>query len=1542
MRKLVMSVFDKVDIRQTNGVFSLSFKENLTAKFWTEFGGQIVYSITKEAFREIILNFGRVQVDIVPFLKLCIALGDIKELNPEVHIITQFRSDNYIFYERGYYLPLLFFGTLIIETKYGELKKISSREELDAYYKKNRLNKPVNEIKKHSVTLVPAQIKILQSNDYPQIREHIQNNIVVPIEAKLKKIIRTEDIQQLIRKVELIAYELILNVLEHAYPTKEKKRYGIFASYRHGLKYSDFSDDLNKIFKNERKASPLIDTALVMQQSDGFLELYIVDCGQGFSHSIQNDPNLTKYKTFQYPIREILRDIFEGVLRKQNTQQYIKSTFSGLNYIGRMLIESKDVFWLDTEQHFFYLGDKTRIQSSAIDVDLNENRQLKYVLVSSNEQPEDGVAICIRMKCAAHNIPDEKYSFKAKTVNSCGALSAYRCGNQRYSFSKTLLIDQRYNMPISYFQKGNITVSHAISGNNEQQYNCIVWIPERSITKNAIVQMVDRLLKSNVLSNDESTLIISDINDLDLISFYHAINNFYPNDESYSEYIFEKIIVISQNWYVCAYILKNGRYEKNDEFTQQYIESLLLNTQSANIGNSLGAYAYFLKYICSILFWKYIEEHNEKNYYITGPIAWGSKIVLSGYLCFDTILGNRYLRNIMIDALRRYCSIFDHSFSLTNLDVITQDLCNSIEHPPKNHVENHIAIGSVLVTGHTYNETYHLPTTKTIHCFIHKNCSTSQTLDGSLLLWTPTVEGDVDASAIWKRLGKTHLIGKITETKYKKRENYVVRSSSELMADFQSSKYSLLNWGHIGASDNHYLIFGSYDEIVKDGYYAQSGLFLYLLTLVFGSLTSANEREQLYDKYRNVKHTFSAWIECLCRHKELMNSLPKALVLLYVQNTENEKIISTIQKALPEELTECFVPLTIYKIHPRSVPINIAPILKEKLCSYFEENSNENYVMLFDSVLQTGKTVGEIDDLLAEIGGKLSHIVTITNCMVTNSRYHIYTYWQTPIPRLGQMNECPMCRQLQVMQKVISQFREEYVSRIKIWNDKWKLSSLQTFHGLSLLPEFTLTEEQALILKTKYPELGDTHIFTLNGLCVKISELFCTSYYNDLIEQICSDRELNLGCECIVALISFQLLVMGTPEAASLCEDLLRELVQAMLSLDYCKYENLSIMGALSITSQDILLLEHVIPEAFPVESDTSKNLDLEIVLAYCIHQSERIRQWADLVMARHHGALSLRLRAIIDNIRVPMNNKDIAKDIHGTLYNEYNNDHQTIFEKFNSGNLGKDERLLRYTQLISRINHINSLFSSYGSGMRNSLGNYNDQYITDKTDCFSNYANESNKVIQAVSVARNELQFLENQENNAEVPEFLSKSVETLYTRYKCMHQYYFVGIDQMSKKALRSFLESQAKSISHEDQIYIDDFTVAPSYGLAKMNWYYWNAYIEAEVKDLILNLPHARASFTYNGKTIKMLICVKFDLNNLILDFINLAEPNDFKEAKQKYEAKPKLSKEQNSVFGVEVLFDNISQLLKSSAPPEGLAFFCAKLSIPAVFPKKKLQS
>ena len=1044
------------------------------------------------------------------------------------------------------------------------------------------------------------------------------------------------------------------------------------------------------------------------------------------------------------------------------------------------------------------------------------------------------------------------------------------------------------------------------------------------------------------LGNDQKrTLIILDVPSYELVIYKNSLEHTTIKQDKLQGFntLFDSLIICSRHYEVVAFSIEKNGFKLNNELAKSFFKC---SDDTLNIAYS----ALWLRYHDSIGFWEtLVADRGKSLYYTNAEIQW--KVLspkINGYLHFDNIIGHPKLFNYLKLAIDRTIGFFPNkNATFCSNDFLVHQIigeCN-ITNNTILETKNKISVDSVFATGLTASSASQFDEDENlinINIFSHPDMEVlkndnndvfaqyddvivpgniSQVGKIKMLLW-PNKEWinrrfPFDEN-LYTRIGNTPFIEKGDESTHVIKRNFnsdVYQSSlSDTYKDIQMRGFNTIRIGHHEYDGAHNFFDYNLQNIIENSKRSRSGVFPYLLKIMFFSLLENDTEKYMEDMLKEVSDDWRPTIEEAIETGE--DNWGRVSVIIYPNHHYTSLLIRDITECLPDAFAKRFIlvnTLTAKRKNGLIIPPSSIQLIKDKL-SNFSHLAKD--ILIFDTIIESGRTRKVLKHiLLSNIfnsawvdKGEIKALSIIDSYRLPYSepqKDRHKAYWRFDIPRLGNSQACALCSALIKATEIKNEVErststthilyeflnnEQISSRIEEWRKSWNcVSSLNhvTGHGID---EAVVDHINTEVIDNKFAPVIKTNV----GLAVYSAEMQSIQLRDNVILDIVAALESNNNHEQIVLVISNNLLLYGEFASQTLHIKLLCKLICAASKIEMNNYSSLA---ALTLLAQNEKYLEQAILSCLNNwQEDNFENYDLNIVLSHLAQKFDSI-----------YLALPARITHPFDN----KSRKEAYERLHFELYNDNGIIHINALEEACGNGFTYDNE--------NSINLLHDVKSSLQMILK-SISNIEEcEYTDNSIQTFVGFS----KLIQKIQEVCDDISIFMYGPDSTDVNIIKKVSLDILqnirgiHQILKEIHNGVFIayGLKEenniLIKKISKIITKSNKAYVLKKDSdihasIIADGFSELPETDLNEV-WYYWNSDIEQELRYLLSNVRHCTGDMlkTNYGEKAHMLVSVNADLDYCTITMRNVSD-HDWNYVLKQINKKCRLTMVRNKKLGI----------------------------------------
>lgn len=1473
----------------------ISFPKNFRGRVWSEYFGNIQRimhegKIKGKQYKTICLDMHSCEwADPLPMLSLCLALELMpKEIKKEL-IIPRIEWGKLI--DKQYSAFLAFFaqeGFLDIFEKKGVSIYVFDKKKLLNDKEKEYLRENHNLLMYSNCHVMSARIvefKIADDENIDAITEKLVYQLLKDQLSNIQSKTPNNYAGNIYFKLYHILFETINNIIR--YSETDPLCAGLYIRYRTGLgggASNSLSDNqkenINNLKEEEVSSNPQLSGEMI-DNSEGFFEVFIIDSGIGIQKSFNLSSEIKKKKDFL----SCFQDVFFN--RVRNPKSTYLTPYGGLDLIQQILGEEHD--YIFAHEGFQWIG----FNSSKKPVDVSTYHSKFY---QSKNYPVNGLSWIFRLSWKSKSVRDIEH-----IIYFYGGATQHPVYKAIYHYDKEIINEYTHSFYIDNRE-------NSWSGNKfiqkNKPYRNFFWLPSESNSKNEIVYALEKYVRTlyfciainkektsrlddgikektleewfvnsfnscrtkkdiylkiidpsseirlirraNEIINmnddeSENVLYILDVPSYEMVVYKNSLDgfNFKDRDDAMLRNIFSGIIVCSRQFEVMAFTIKEGTLKIDDSIADLFINK---NTEVKTKG--LREVFQWLRFHDSIRFWNtLLNESDSSSYYTNADIKWNDESKITGYLHMENIMSHPILFKFIKESAERLLGLFkDKNAVFKGSDILVHqiiDECNIENFESKNLEGNTIVLNSIYATGITLlSMTEHINTENTILCniFCHPSIKKGK---GMLLLWMtqkwinkrlPKVQEK------YRRIGGTPFIEK-ESFENSKGIPYIInrnagevyfRSYEDTYKDIQVHGLNMVQIGHYEYESSHNFFKFNYKKIIEDSIRSKSGVFSYLLKTIFFSLVDS-ENLNFEKLLSELREDWRPAIESEYQQGYLdKNNWNDVSIIIYSNHHYTLQLVRALKQCLPN-FADRFVPIdTSVSLHKNGIviPPSSIELIQKKLKKYVEDK--KKHIIILDTYIETGKTRKAFKHILLsslcnnywDQSGDIKMLSIIDSVRLPYNapdKDRHHSYWRFDIPRLGNVKACALCSALSKAQELKTELRKTEI------NSNYGFSSKKEI--INRIDNW-IKSWQAISSLQNVNEHGITETLVKSINTSKISKGF-SPLINTNIGLAVYNTELN----------SIQL---DENITLKIIKELNSDYEQTILLIA----SRLFLYGRLSSRSSQIKLLEQLILSLSKIKENNYSSLAALLLLTQNeelieetifniidkIYYSENIDLLIFLSYFAQRNDLVYHLLPI--KIIYPFDNKErreAYQDFHFIIYNELGENHQNSLEKVCGNGLS-------YSEQNSEILLRRAYYSLQSA--------WEDLSFIHPTEYDINHIHNLNKIYKDILNLNNDIKNLLTV-HNSDLETLVLSQINTINKSLNHYHDKLFISYDHIGdaiKEIVTKNNEAfKIKEIGVPGTIKVCKYGSAPATNL-KSYWLIWNNDVKLELQDLLSNVRHS----------------------------------------------------------------------------------------------------
>lgn len=1119
-----------------------------------------------------------------------------------------------------------------------------------------------------------------------------------------KKKLSSSVIDDLVYKTRQVLTETLENVSMHAYDKDDINKYAmVYIRFRYGKKSAFLNQNQIRVLGSlsmwEGKNHPKLLEYSMFQEKEGFLEIFVVDCGKGIAESVGQ--RATKDK---YPARKAFYNVIKNLREALN-----KPPIGGLNFLGRML-----------EKNFILSKDREEWLGATLPV---SNQNNYYLLINPSTPLSQGkewyhTPGCIWLMRISWENTNSDLEYSSELDSSWKDLadnllpqlrSVYTTEQKSKEKDQYAFIDERFN---TFYNFRDARVKEYKSAFELQKHTLIYFAP-RNIQKNQVGNIIIHELAQEV--RQLTDLVFVDIDEKEKDMYYTALNN----NKIYADLAFvpklkllRRIVLVTRNLSCCVltYNLQTERYEHNIRETENFIKGEDISGKGCNLYQILKS----LKINDTLLLWNDVIALKKNYTFINSKVIWnkqeqGEKRFINGYLDFNQLSTIPKFNALFEIAFLRFRSLFSNSKNakLRGIDPLVKNLSHDINSKILNLSDtNTIYLGSIIVTGSMRDEIKDIQkSSPLVHCFVHGDSRVDTPENYRLFIWPHETwiknRFFSPQNNSYERVGKTHAVAP-NGSKYYKVPRYNLSDEKSLY--YRTPMDSYIDWQSegIGLRIGNYEYDG-YSELLKLDikstidyaflYYTDLAIFLFSSFFI---ALGGRKKEEIQDEIMRSR----SWsvIESILNDEKQMQFYNNISLIAYPNHYYTDRIIKKMSDLLDKDFLKGKSPeprfidriIQLNFIRPSNSNSSglISPLTFNEIEQILEnDKEGEAYgdnlsILLFDDAIVNGRTRKEIKHLLLnQFNDRLKvRIVKQVKTLSLIDRYRLpydipnpetnRSYWRLDIPRLGSEKYNPVNEALNkahwkapdlipTAQEIITQWEKGWRARNPYEDDPMHGLLAENINLTSPYKKFGIRFDKTL---NKYVQIGteseedlrmhknNIRLATSIGALVYAIEMYCLTGRDDIAYNFSLLPEQEMSDKAKTQILCSFLLLFGGELRSSIRKSMLDKLIEILNQevKKECSNNNNDIgLACITILNQPPELLESV----FQNELKKNKVFNEELVIALAIALPQE-------VSAKH----TFLRRIFLDNSNEKEWND--RKNFHYEIY-ENGNAHINILESF-------------------------------------------------------------------------------------------------------------------------------------------------------------------------------------------------------------------------------------------------------------------------------------
>lgn len=913
-------------------------------------------------------------------------------------------------------------------------------------------------------------------------------NMQLRMENAFSNFIEPERLEYLINKISYFMHETMENVFDHAY-VNPGGRCGLLVksvNCNNGINYTSYS-------KKYTSKTPYIKINM-FEDSDAYLEVYVLDTGRGLKKSFSPDNDITDDNIISY--------IFEDGRRSYRKVKQGMTRYGGLHDIKELFEQDADGLGIKADNVWRYVykyskkRDTQRI-SNRVEYGNYDGLIHGFSLVASIHLPKvqssenEGVS---SLKEMSSRIVEDLFD-QTKGIDI---------------LSSAVVLDERWGE----------TINHKWMSN--KKFIAVIYPPAVS-TKAWII--------NTIYENKNDSLVFLEVPDAEIKKYQSNIEGVYAEKVS-----LKKIIVVTKSLNISYYVVgTDGHFFSSEEFRERYIRKVY--SKELSIIESFSTLLIFDKYYNSWRFWDLALNISDGFTYIPEKVFWSREKSLTGYLDFSQTNRIPECRDICIQKLNQLRVLISGAY-FNSVDRFTDEICeraNFVVGGDKEGVK--INIGSIFVSG-TSNRLLD----NDIECFYFFSHPDSDNVPvKNLLSWLspqllPEINNSESEERKFRRMGNSSFIARGgTDYWFKKHYGKMdssIRLSEDLLYSLLQRKIGVhpdtLRIGHFESTERHdlfgYRINYWFDSDVIDrlllANYSKASVFDYLFTNIIYALKGKIDKEEFFNTINptlsnGVKDSlwskYKGADDCVGRDRDG--------ILVYFYDFQTSMLVEKIEKLLAKVENRRVIPLIPLSRTYEMGSLMISPLVLDRIERQIMDIKGkglEARITIFESVAFNVRLVEEIKQILYGLGASTVRVLTILDrrrIPVTETKPSLKALGRIDSPALHGNDRCTICKATELLEKCKNQvINSDIKKQIGDIISRWQyiqLSDNEYMRGIGS-KKINLTQNAKKIISNycgKY--MGkDLRIELDSALCSMVVEHSVISASNQLLLLLLNENDL--------------------------------------------------------------------------------------------------------------------------------------------------------------------------------------------------------------------------------------------------------------------------------------------------------------------------------------------------------------------------------------------------------------------------------------------------
>lgn len=893
----------------------------------------------------------------------------------------------------------------------------------------------------------------------------------------------------LFQKLRKLIYELLLNVSEHSHPEKEHFYAGVYARVRgakptksdDALRWTELFNKCNRINgQSQFRPNPYAE----------WVELYVCDGGIGLTSQIKDwkapegDRELARIldaaKQSGNPLFSIAPQLFKSPLSRFPRHDSERTAVTGLQHLGNILSHGGDYCRIYS-QNGTWLGGQhpwPKDVSGSRNTLLNQSRK-------SSSEGVSGTAYVFSIQPNHRMIEkDEGFWHIPDAASRLAIIDTLRHNDH---------LPSSFNIDYQEFCDSQVCWPPHSMFSNAPDPKVIILRPPKLLSKQDLGRwlMLVAGARGAPAKRVVNRFIVAELTPFQMLMFGELLLHVYVHETSKVE-----IFLVARNWAVTCLSTSPGqhRFYSNDDKAALFFSPI---TNSTDFNAS--ALAILLRKSDSEIFW-YPQDYpsrisdkpfdkqtgrksfsvprakdglptaiTSQPFFLDAPVEWLNargdvECVLGRYLDLPHALTDPRRYAACLRALRRMIELFPDNDIVAGDDLMTSlvkeaQMDTYIAHHAAQESRSKVIVGSVGVTLATANENALSPDEQTMHLMIHRDANPTNFPEELVaLLWISQVSksadrgfrlSEVPSQSPWRRIPHTPFIApdgekSVSILRYKRTDAGTLdfskpwygRTPEETYKDFD--RLRILKTGHWKYGSHHDLLTVNLWLAFQFSHLEQGPLYTWLNRQFHDFFAPASKRETA-----------------------------RCQVLIYPSHRVTDTIIDRIRRDPSFDGVRPqggMIPVKFLGTHTVS-PLLASYMVKhhiEALKAKFEWQSWSGVVL--DDGAVTGKHLRELTQFLQSWGAR--EVCTLAlidrtglpaqDAVMQRFLERHRRFWRWDVPTLGHGRDCPLCQALNIAQTSASKLESQrQKERLKEWERIWRAREVDSeWHqtGLPAVP----------------------------------------------------------------------------------------------------------------------------------------------------------------------------------------------------------------------------------------------------------------------------------------------------------------------------------------------------------------------------------------------------------------------------------------------------------------------------------------------------------